>query len=111
MKKDKKAGSLELTAEQRASLYEYRVAYSPEDECFVAHVTEWPSLGAHGDDALDAMREMRSVVVSCLEDMLEKHEEPPVPHSIESIRLLPRPPLHRPVQCQTVPPSPPHQKR
>ncbi len=57
-------------------LYDYHVTYSPKDDAFVARVTEWPSLAAHGPTVEDALAEVRTVVCACIEGMTEQEEFP-----------------------------------
>lgn len=79
--------------------YEYRVAWEPEDEVYVARVAEWPSLTAHAADPDEAMRELRGVVAFAIEDCEERQESYPLPHSLKdySGKLVVRmtPALHR----------------
>ena len=79
--------------------YTYRVAWSPDDGVFVARVAEWPSLAADGDSMDGALRELRSVVGACIEDMKTNGEVPPPPLATRkySGKLLLRmpPELHR----------------
>ncbi len=63
----------------RAEDYSYVVAWSDEDNAFVARVTEFPSLAAHGSSQEKALREVRSVVAFVLEDLAAEGEETPVP--------------------------------
>ncbi len=55
------------TAEQCS----YTVGWSQEDEAYVARVTEFPSLAAHGDSSKAALRELKMVVRFVLKDMVE----------------------------------------
>lgn len=47
----------------------FSVAWSPEDEAFVARVEEFPSLAAHGSTEEEALAELKGVVRSVLEDL------------------------------------------
>ena len=64
-----------------ASRYEYRVAWSEEDDVFIGRVTEFSLLAAHGDTEEEALREIRFVVQEVLEDLKEKGEAVPPPLS------------------------------
>ena len=59
--------------------YEYRVTWSEEDEVFVARVTEFPSLAAHGDDEARALREIKTVVCFVLKDIASEGGAIPEP--------------------------------
>ncbi len=79
--------------------YEYVVGWEPGDEVFVARVTEFPSLAAHGDTQEGALQEIRGVVEAVVADLLESGEEVPEPLSRRrysgklNLRLAPS--LHR----------------
>lgn len=79
--------------------YTYGIAFSPEDGLFIGRVAEWPSLAAHGASGEAALREIRSVVEACLEDMEASGEAVPEPISRRTFsgKLLLRLPtdLHR----------------
>ncbi len=62
-----------------ASRYTYEVAFSAEDDVFVARVLEWPSLAAHGRSAERALAELRTVVAGVLDDLARIGESAPVP--------------------------------
>ncbi len=66
----------------KSDQYEYRVAWSAEEEEFVARVTEMPSLSAYGGTPEDALREVRFVVDAVLKDMAADGETPPEPLSL-----------------------------
>jgi predicted HicB family RNase H-like nuclease len=66
----------------RSDQYEYRVAWSPEDDEFVARVTEFPSMSAFGGTREEALREIRIVVDAVLHDMAADRESPPEPLSL-----------------------------
>ena len=61
------------------NLYSYQVAWSPEDEAFVARVLEFPSLAAHGDTQEQALGELRVVVDDIVEDLRASGEPVPAP--------------------------------
>jgi predicted HicB family RNase H-like nuclease len=79
--------------------YSYSIAFSPQDRAFIGRVAEWPSLAAHGPSGEAALREIRSVVEACLEDMEASGEVIPEPLSRRTFsgKLLLRLPtdLHR----------------
>lgn len=58
----------------RLEHYDYRVTWSPEDEVYIARVTEFDSLSAHGDTPEEALQELCLVLEFVLSD-LEKEEE------------------------------------
>ncbi len=55
--------------------YTYRVAWSDEDQVFVAGVAEFSLEAAHGDTPEEALQEARIVVEASLE-LLEEHGDP-----------------------------------
>src|SRR6266487_604045 len=59
--------------------YEYIVAWSQEDQVYVARVLELPSLAAHGKTPEVALKELRSVVSSVVEDLVDSGEPVPEP--------------------------------
>jgi predicted HicB family RNase H-like nuclease len=63
----------------RAEDYSYNVAWSDEDDAFIARVTEFPSLAAHGKTQEKALREVRGVVEYVLEDLAANKEPIPEP--------------------------------
>jgi predicted HicB family RNase H-like nuclease len=65
----------------KADDYYYTVAWSDEDETFIGRVGEYPSLAAHGDTAIKALKEIMLVVSGVIEDMEESGESLPVPIS------------------------------
>lgn len=64
--------------------YEYRVNWSEDDAAYVARVTEFPSLAAHGETMESALREIKFVVSSVLEDLNENVEAIPEPINVKS---------------------------
>ena len=66
-------------AEIRADEYSYTVAWSDEDDAFIARITEFPSLAAHGKSQENALRELRGVVEFVLEDLAATREPIPGP--------------------------------
>jgi len=59
--------------------YTYRVAWSPEDEEFVATCAEFPSLSWLALSQHDALNGIESAVEETLRDLLESGEEIPRP--------------------------------
>jgi predicted HicB family RNase H-like nuclease len=59
--------------------YSYTVAWSDEDEAFIARVLEFPSLAAHGSTQEKALREIRNVVGYVIEDLTASREPIPEP--------------------------------
>lgn len=66
-------------SEIRADEYSYTVAWSDEDDAFIARITEFPSLAAHGKSQEKALRELRGVVEFVLEDLSASREPIPEP--------------------------------
>lgn len=64
--------------------YSYQVAWSEEDEAYVARVLEFPSLAAHGDSLEAALRELKSVVEVVCEELREEEAVVPEPLSLAS---------------------------
>lgn len=63
----------------RAEEYSYTVAWSEDDGVFIARVSEFPSLAAHGKTQEKALREIRGVVEFVLEDHEAGKEPIPEP--------------------------------
>jgi predicted HicB family RNase H-like nuclease len=63
----------------KAEEYSYTVAWSDEDNAFVARVTEFPSLAAHGRTREKALREVTEVVDAVLADLKSSLEDVPAP--------------------------------
>ena len=59
--------------------YTYRTEWSPEDNCYISRVLEFPSLSTFGDTRAEAEAELDIVVDSVLKWMTEEKEEIPVP--------------------------------
>lgn len=59
--------------------YVYVVAWSVDDEAYVARVAEFESLAAHGDTAASAVAELQKIVESVLTDLEENGEPIPQP--------------------------------
>ena len=85
-----------MNIKERVKHYRYHVHWSEEDEAFVAKVTEWPSLGTHGDTMAGALEEMEDLLVGLLEEMEAEGEPYPMPLSSKSysgkfvVRIPPR---------------------
>lgn len=63
----------------RVDRYTYKVAWSPEDDEFVATCVEFPSLSWLADTQASALEGLESVVEDVLRDMLDSGEEIPQP--------------------------------
>ena len=59
--------------------YTYRVEWSADDDAYVARCLEFPTLGAHGASAQEALSQIETVVAESLQWMLEDGESPPEP--------------------------------
>ena len=59
--------------------YTYRVEWSTEDDAYLGRCLEFPSLGAHGVSAQEALAEIESVVTESVQWMIEDGETPPEP--------------------------------
>lgn len=55
-------------------LYEYYIQYNLKDKVFVARISEFKSLAAHGDTMEEALKEIRSLVSNVIQDLLDKKE-------------------------------------
>jgi predicted HicB family RNase H-like nuclease len=79
--------------------YQYIVEWEPADRVFVARVTEFPSLAAHGDSQEEALREIRDLVKAIVVDLKRGGESIPVPLSLRQysgrLNLRMPPDLHR----------------
>jgi predicted HicB family RNase H-like nuclease len=69
---------------QAIDRYDYHVAWSDDDEAFIAHVTEFRSLSAHGDTMEAALGEIRNVVEAVIDELEENGEPIPEPLSSRS---------------------------
>lgn len=54
---------------ERHKLCSYTVEWEEEDRVFVARVTEFPSLSAHGETHEQALHELKKVVAIVLDDL------------------------------------------
>lgn len=68
-----------MNAHELADLYSYRVDWSEEDDSFVARVTEWPSLMAHGESRAEALNEIVNAVSFAIEDCQDNGDAFPPP--------------------------------
>lgn len=79
--------------------YRYSVAWSPEDEEYVATVAEFPSLSWLEADRVEALRGLEGLLGEVIEDMRANDEEVPEPYSERefsgNIRLRVSPERHR----------------
>jgi len=57
--------------------YTYRIMWSEEDEEFVGLCAEFPGLSWLAADPLDALKGIRTVVRTCIEDMTSAGEQVP----------------------------------
>lgn len=62
-----------------AARYTYTVAWSEEDDTFVAKVAEFPSVAAHGSTDQAALRQIRTAVAFVLEDLHQAGQSIPKP--------------------------------
>lgn len=78
---------------------QFVVEWEPDDRVFVARVTEFPSLAAHGESQEEALREIREVVNAVVADLKANGEPVPVPLSLRQysgkLQLRMPPDLHR----------------
>lgn len=68
-----------IEAKFKATDYQYSTGWSEYDEAYIAHVAEFPSLGAHGNTIESALAEIQKVVRLVLKDLSENGEEIPKP--------------------------------
>ena len=84
--------------------YYYHVRWSEDDGAFIATVTEWPSLGTHGDTMAAALGEMEDLLIGIIQEMEADQETYPVPLAAKSysgrfnVRIPPV--LHRELATQ-----------
>jgi predicted HicB family RNase H-like nuclease len=89
----------ELSPDELAQYYDYRIQYSQEDEAYVGSVVEWPSLKAHGESQGEALNEIKKAVELSIEDCRETGDDYPEPFNLRkfsgrfSVRIQPS--LHR----------------
>lgn len=62
--------------------YTFRVEWSEEDQLFIGRCLEFPSLGAHGDSPIKALKEIMAATDLAIEEMRSNGEEVPEPLSI-----------------------------
>ena len=65
--------------DHRTDAYELRVAWSEEDDSFVARVTEFPSLAAHGATEAEALEQIRFVLGAVIEELEAEGAAIPLP--------------------------------
>jgi predicted HicB family RNase H-like nuclease len=81
--------------------YQYKVAYSAEDQSYVATVSEFPYLSADGSTMVEALEELKAVVTTSVEILISEDKDIPMPFSQRefkgniSLRLSPE--IHRTV--------------
>lgn len=59
--------------------YHYSVAWSVEDNCYVARCLEFELLGAHGDTLIEAYDQIEEAVAFCLSDIRRTGGDEPLP--------------------------------
>ena len=85
--------------EYEADKYTYKIEWSDEDEAYIAHCLEFPSLAAHGYTPEEALEEIKTVVQESIEWLEEEKEFVPPPLSLRkykgnlTLRVHPR--IHR----------------
>ena len=57
--------------------YTYEAMWSPEDHVFIARVSEFPALVAHGTSRGASLRALRSVVDAVVKELIASGIEPP----------------------------------
>jgi predicted HicB family RNase H-like nuclease len=79
--------------------YQFIVEWEPDDQVFVARVTEFPSLAAHGESQEEALREMRDLVDAVVADLKANGEPVPEPLCLRQysgkLNLRMPPDMHR----------------
>jgi len=79
--------------------YQFIVEWEPDDRVFVARVTEFPSLAAHGESQEEALHEIHDLVGAVVADLNANGEPVPVPLSSRQysgkLNLRMPPDLHR----------------
>ena len=79
--------------------YRYTVAWSPEDQEYVAQVAEFPSLSWLDESLEDAIKGLERLVGEVVEDMLSQGEKVPVPLAERefsgNLRIRVSPEIHR----------------
>ncbi|PKL77057.1 MAG: toxin-antitoxin system HicB family antitoxin [Candidatus Melainabacteria bacterium HGW-Melainabacteria-1] len=68
-----------VIAKPQADHYLFSVGWSAEDQAFIARVAEFPSLATHGDTQELALGELKQVLMTVLEDLMDSGEPIPVP--------------------------------
>jgi len=79
--------------------YRYSIAWSPEDQEYVAQVAEFPSLSWLDEDQVEALRGLERLLTEVIDDMRENGEEIPVPfadrHFSGNLKVRVSPEMHR----------------
>lgn len=68
-----------MDTETDVTHYRYAVAWSSEDDEYVATVAEFPSLSWLEPDQIEAIRGLERLVASVVEDLQSSHEPVPAP--------------------------------
>lgn len=77
-----------LTAKELVKYYTYVTEWDADDEIFIARCAEWESLSAHGTSPINALLELMTVLIDCIEDCRENDESYPQPFNTPMPRLL-----------------------
>jgi predicted HicB family RNase H-like nuclease len=79
--------------------YQFIVEWEPADQVFVARVTEFPSLAAHGETQEGALHEIRDLLKAVVADLKASGEPAPAPLCLQQysgkLNLRMPPDLHR----------------
>jgi len=66
--------------------YTYRIEWSEEDGCHLAHCLEFPSLSAHGKTVEEALQEIKFVVTESITWLKEEKEPIPEPLGLKKFK-------------------------
>ncbi|GAC1446090.1 MAG: hypothetical protein NVSMB56_01750 [Pyrinomonadaceae bacterium] len=79
----KAAGRAKENKKMSVSQYTYEAMWSPKDKAFIARVSEFPSLSAHGTSRSSSLRALKSVVDAVVKDLAASGEAIPVPVGVK----------------------------
>ncbi len=79
--------------------YAYKIEWNEADQVFIARCLEFPTLGAHGKNPEQALKQIQLVVGKIIRDMKSEGEEIPEPFSLKpfkgNLTLRVTPEIHR----------------
>ena len=71
-----------MKAEDLIEKYTYLIEYSADDDCYLARCAELPSLKAHGNSQIKALKEIKNAALIALEWIKDEKKDLPEPFSL-----------------------------